>query len=46
LAAQIRLEEKKAQATWVIDNSGTPDETRVQVERLWRILTARAGEQL
>jgi dephospho-CoA kinase len=42
LAAQVRLEDKKARATWVIDNSGAPEETTAQVERLWRTLTARA----
>lgn len=42
LAAQVRLEDKVARADWVIDNSGTPEETRAQVERLWRTLTARA----
>lgn len=42
LAAQVPLEEKKARATWVIDNSGAPEETRAQVERLWQVLSARA----
>lgn len=36
LAAQRPLREKVPDATWVIDNSGTPDETRRQVEALWR----------
>jgi dephospho-CoA kinase len=40
LAAQRPLREKVAEADWVIDNSGTPDETRRQVETLWRRLTA------
>lgn len=35
LRAQRPLSEKVAQATWVIDNSGTPEETRRQVEALW-----------
>ena len=42
LAAQVPLEDKKAHATWVIDNSGTPDETQAQVERLWHALSIRA----
>ena len=42
LAAQVPLEEKKARATWVIDNSGASEETRAQVERLWQVLSARA----
>jgi dephospho-CoA kinase len=42
LAAQVRLEDKVARADWVIDNSGTPDATRAQVEGLWRTLTERA----
>ncbi|MBX5482784.1 MAG: dephospho-CoA kinase [Myxococcaceae bacterium] len=39
IAAQLPLEEKKKVATWVIDNSGTLEQTREQVERLWRSLT-------
>ncbi|HET8679354.1 MAG TPA: dephospho-CoA kinase [bacterium] len=35
LRAQRPLREKVAEATWVIDNSGTPAETRRQVEALW-----------
>lgn len=35
LRAQRPLREKVAEATWVIDNSGTPEETRRQVEALW-----------
>jgi dephospho-CoA kinase len=35
LAAQRPLREKVAEATWVIDNSGSPEATRRQVEALW-----------
>jgi dephospho-CoA kinase len=44
LAAQVRLEDKLPRATWVIDNSGPPERTRTDVERLWRALTAPAAE--
>lgn len=40
LGAQRPLREKVAEADWMIDNSGTPEETRRQVEALWRRLTA------
>lgn len=43
LDAQVRLENKVKRADWVIDNSGTADATRAQVERLWRTLMARAA---
>jgi dephospho-CoA kinase len=43
LAAQVRLQDKLPRATWIIDNSGTPDETRSQVAQLWRALTDRAA---
>lgn len=36
LAAQRPLGEKVAEATWVIDNSGSVEATRAQVEALWR----------
>lgn len=36
LRAQRPLREKVAEATWVIDNSGSPEATRRQVEALWR----------
>lgn len=41
LAAQIPLSQKVARADWVIDNNGSPDETRGQVEALWKLLKAR-----
>jgi dephospho-CoA kinase len=37
--AQMPLDEKRAMADHVIDNSGTPEETRRQVDALWRELT-------
>lgn len=36
IAAQMPLEEKVRRATWIIDNGGTLEETRAQVEALWR----------
>ncbi|HUM09578.1 MAG TPA: dephospho-CoA kinase [Myxococcaceae bacterium] len=35
LAAQLPLADKRAHATWVVDNSGSLDETRAQVRRIW-----------
>jgi dephospho-CoA kinase len=42
LAAQLPLDEKRQRATWVIDSSGTLEETRAQVETLWRELHSSA----
>jgi dephospho-CoA kinase len=39
LAAQMPIEEKRSLATHVIDNTGTRDSTRAQVEGLWETLT-------
>ncbi len=36
IAAQMPIDDKRGLATWVIDNSGTPDATRDQVDRWWR----------
>lgn len=36
IAAQLDIEEKRQRADWVIDNSGTTDDTRRQVEALWQ----------
>jgi dephospho-CoA kinase len=36
--SQLSLEEKKKRADAVIDNSGSPDSTRLQVKRLWESL--------
>lgn len=45
LRAQRPLREKVAEATWVIDNSGTREATRGQVEALWRAWQAQpAGD--
>lgn len=38
--AQLPLEEKKKVATWIIDNAGTVEETRRQVEQVWKALQA------
>jgi dephospho-CoA kinase len=35
LAAQLPLADKRAHATWVVDNGGTLDETREQVRQIW-----------
>lgn len=42
LAAQLPLDDKRAFATHVVDNSGTREETRAQVERIWASLRAPA----
>jgi dephospho-CoA kinase len=44
LSAQMPLSDKVGQADYVIDNSGTLDETRVQVEKVWRELCGLAGK--
>jgi dephospho-CoA kinase len=36
--SQISVEEKKGYCDLVVDNSGTPDETRKQVEAVWKKL--------
>ena len=41
LHAQLPLDEKRALADYVIDNSGTLEETRRQVDALWEKLTGR-----
>jgi len=35
LSAQMPIDEKRALATWVIDNSGTPAQTRSQFDAWW-----------
>jgi len=35
-SSQMSLEQKRRRADWVIDNSGTPRETREQVVAVWR----------
>jgi len=44
VAAQMPLEGKVARADWVVDNRGTPEETRAAVDRLWAELRARARD--
>lgn len=39
MAAQLPIDQKRAMADHVIDNSGTPEQTRAQVEALVRLLT-------
>jgi dephospho-CoA kinase len=41
LAAQLPLAAKVAEADWVIDNGGSMDETRAQVEAVWREIQER-----
>lgn len=41
LAAQLPLDEKRAHATWLIDNSGDLAATRAQVESVWQAMLAR-----
>jgi dephospho-CoA kinase len=41
LAAQMPLTEKAARADWVINNAGSPEETRGQVQRIWTALLER-----
>ncbi|WP_341278705.1 dephospho-CoA kinase [Paenibacillus sp. FSL H8-0537] len=36
IGLQMDMEEKKRRATWVIDNSGTPAQTRQQVQEFWK----------
>jgi Dephospho-CoA kinase len=38
IAAQMPIDEKRSVATHVIDNTGTRESTRAQVERLWEAL--------
>lgn len=45
LRAQRPLREKLPQATWTIDNSGTPEATRRAVEALWRSWREESWEQ-
>ncbi|HXX30421.1 MAG TPA: dephospho-CoA kinase [Myxococcaceae bacterium] len=43
LRAQMPLDEKRALATWVVDNSGSREDTRRQVEAIWGALARRGG---
>ena len=42
LAAQLPLDGKRAEATHVVDNSGTLEQTRAQVARIWEDVRGRA----
>jgi dephospho-CoA kinase len=42
VAAQLPIDEKRAMADHVIDNSGSPEDTRAQVEALYASLTGAA----
>ena len=41
IAAQMPIDEKRRRAHHVIDNSGTLDQTRAQVEEVWAQMTGR-----
>jgi dephospho-CoA kinase len=43
VAAQLPIEEKRKQAAHVVDNSGSLEATRAQLERIWAEITAAAG---
>jgi dephospho-CoA kinase len=43
LAAQLPLEQKRVHATWEVDNSGTFENTRAQVERIWEEIRSPSG---
>ncbi|MEW6774975.1 MAG: dephospho-CoA kinase [Bdellovibrionota bacterium] len=42
ITSQMPMEKKTAVADWIIDNSGTPNATRPQVEKVWLELKKRA----
>jgi dephospho-CoA kinase len=44
MAAQMPDEEKVKAADYVIDNSGSMEQTRAQVERVWGTMRAQAGK--
>ncbi|WP_085529564.1 dephospho-CoA kinase [Kocuria massiliensis] len=44
IRAQATDEQRRAISTWVIDNSGSEEETEEQVDRLWRELVNDGGE--
>jgi dephospho-CoA kinase len=43
MANQLPIEEKRARATYVIDNSGTREATRAQTEKVWAEITRSDG---
>ncbi|MEW5737408.1 MAG: dephospho-CoA kinase [Myxococcota bacterium] len=40
IASQMPLDEKRKHATWIVDNSGSLEETRRQVERIFEAMKA------
>jgi dephospho-CoA kinase len=44
LAAQMPLNEKAARANWVVNNTGSPEDTRGQVDHIWATLLERRRE--
>jgi dephospho-CoA kinase len=42
ISAQLPLAEKVAVADWVVDNGGSVEHTRVQVEQIWRKIQEKA----
>lgn len=43
LSAQLPIEEKRRRATWVIDNSGSREETERQVAAFWESVVGAVG---
>ena len=43
IGAQAPLDDKRAAATWVVDNTGSLEQTRQQVVEIWRALGGGAG---
>jgi dephospho-CoA kinase len=41
LSSQLPLDDKRAHATWIVDNSGDLASTRAQVEQVWQAMLAR-----
>lgn len=44
IAAQMSIDEKKQYADFLIDNRGTVEDTRRQVEQIWQVLNQQARE--
>jgi dephospho-CoA kinase len=40
VASQLPLDQKRPYATWIIDNDGTLDDTRAQVDEVFRAMVA------
>jgi dephospho-CoA kinase len=43
IQAQSPLDDKRALATWVVDNTGSREQTRAQVVEIWKALGGGAG---